>query len=267
MIEFRDPVVGEGEYRLVWLHGWRRCSAGFLSGRVGTPETRFIHLQEWGSATWIPADPAREWGRDEHALPGRRWLLGDEDAARAAGVPLDRPTPWAGRVVARFGDFTASAQDRVPAPRPASWTTPTPAFLAGLPRDPATLIARLLADHPRTRFAGPLQFADRALATGQYPAPLRAALYAGLTALPTITVRDPASDLDGQPRVALVATDPDTGDRHELLFDPETGNYGGQQHRTGSRTRLPVRPDTLVGGCSVTVCAVDHLGDLPTPPA
>lgn len=171
-----DEAVGADQFRQVSTTGW---TMSFF----GTQSRRYAVSVEAVSCTWVPADPAREWYLVRRLTGRRRWILGSEADAVNDGHDVTGPGRWrTGRWRAPYGDFSAASAGRPPGPREAGWQTPSPEFLALLPRDPSRLLDRLRADSPADRpgYCGPFQYARDALCTGLVPADLRAALYAAL---------------------------------------------------------------------------------------
>jgi hypothetical protein len=116
-----------------------------------------------------------------------------------------------------------------------SWFTPSPDFLARLPRDPGKLLATLrkndgMAPAPGTtpERADSAAF-DRAtlvLASGIAPSDLRAALYEAVRTIPGIQLQADAVNLDGKSGRAVSLVE-QFGIRKELIIDPRTGQFLG----------------------------------------
>ena len=249
-----DCPLGPDQYRYVATHGW-------WMGSFGTSGGMLLHLTEQWIRQWVPARPERDWLLDR-AVTGRvRWLTGSAEEADEEGFDLAGAVPT-GRYRAAHGDFYAALDDLAPRRRPGTWHTPTAEFLARLPRDPRALLARLQADGPEGRTASqPFARALGSLRTGLVPADLRAALYAALVELPTVSVDENATDLDGNPRVALVHDDGPT--RTELLVDPADGSFAGECDTLRVASRLGLSAGTVVLCTTVVSAVVDTLGGLP----
>ncbi|WP_427888856.1 CU044_5270 family protein [Kribbella sp. GL6] len=128
----------------------------------------------------------------------------------------------------------------------ASWTTPTPDFLAKLPRDPDALLAALRADTTGVGHPSPPDFRaflhlSTVLGSGLVPADLRAALYRAGAKIPGVQLLDDVVTLDGRHGRAIGFTDQDI--RKELIISPANGAFlGGQDvivpghHAPGLRT-------------------------------
>jgi hypothetical protein len=249
-----DRPLGPDQYRYIATRGW-------WMGSFGTSTGLLLHLTEQWIRQWVPARPDRDWMLDREVTGRVRWLTGtaqeadDEGFDPAAGVPT-------GRFRATHGDFYAGLDGQRAGPRTGTWHTPTTTFLAGLPRDPRALLARLRADGPEGRTASqPFARATGTLRSGLVPADLRAALYAALAALPAVTLDEQATDCAGNARLALVHDDGPT--RTELIIDPVDGAFAGERDTLRTASRLGLAAGTVVLCTSVTTSVVDTLGGLP----
>ena len=164
---------------------------------------------------------------DRRPTGNRVWIEGNE-AASPRGRHLHRPggpvaSPCAG--TAPCGNFYQPG----PCPRTGSWQDPTPSFLAGLPRDPGQLYARLQADAPDNGRGNAelLVYAADALRSGLVPADLRAALYQTLTRLDGVDLVDQAANLDGRVGTAIGIDDGQF--RQDIIIDPTTGAFIGER--------------------------------------
>ena len=249
-----DRPLGPDQYRYVTTRGW-------WMGSFATSAGLLLHLTEQRVRQWIPARPERDWLLDREVTGRVRWLTGSAEQARAEGFELSGAVPT-GRYRAAHGDFYASLDDLAPRRRPGSWHSPTTEFLARLPRDPAALLARLRADGPEGRTASqPFARALGALRSGLVPADLRATLYTALLALPAVSVDEKATDLDGNPRMAIVHDDGPT--RTDLLVDPADGSFAGECDTLRVASRLGLAAGTMVLCTTVGSAVVDTLGALP----
>jgi hypothetical protein len=231
--------------------------AGF-GVRAGSGDMRFAFLGENLLQQWVPADPAQEWLWDRRQTGRRRWLLGDEQQATAAGFSI--PDGWpTGRWRAPYGDFYATAGGRQPRPRAGHWAIPTPAFLAALPRDPRELYDRMRADSPARDRPGSIGVLARALEvlnTGLVPADLRAALYQ------VLLLRGARITPPSEMELALTLTLDDGEQRTDLLVEPANGQFVGSRRTvTGDRMGLPA--GTVTQDVRLTIAVVDTIGILP----
>jgi hypothetical protein len=249
-----DRPLGPDQYRYVATRGW-------WMGSFGTSDGLLLHLTEQWVRQWIPARPERDWLLDRGVTGRVRWLTGSAEQAEDEGFDLADAVPT-GRYRAPHGDFYAALHDLAPRRRPGTWHAPTAEFLARLPRDPRALLARLQADGPEGRIASqPFARAVGTLRSGLVPADLRAAFYEALVGLPAVSVDENATDLDGNPRMALVHDDGPT--RTELLVDPDDGSFAGECDTLRTTSRLGLSAGTVVLCTTVAGAVVDTLGDLP----
>jgi len=189
-------------------------------------------------------------------------------------VDGSRPT-WSvesgGRLVRRLsGKATVAAppartdtwtNDFAPTAQPATWQTPSPAFLAGLPRDPGALRDRLYADsrgEGRSRDGEALVFVADLLRSGLTPADLRSALYRVLETVPGVEVTASSATVDGRPGVALGRFETVDGERQEIVVDPATGELVGERSvQVTANEAVPA--GTVVGETRVTRTPVDDV--------
>ncbi len=240
---------GQGQFSLVDTQAWWAVFAG-----------HDVFLVENRISVWVPADPgdpSQPWLLDRAPTGHTRWISGDRDAFNAAGgVGADGyPTM---HVSAPCGDFYGSDG----CARPGGWSDPTPAFLAGLPRDPALLYDRLRADAPVNDRgdAELLVYSADLLRTGLVPADLRVALYQTLARLPGLEITDSAANLDGRLGIAFGMNG--GGERQDIIIDPATGAFiGERQVLTRDQDGAPA--GSTISFTSVTTDVVDALGARP----
>ncbi|MFD7158326.1 CU044_5270 family protein [Kribbella sp. NPDC059898] len=128
----------------------------------------------------------------------------------------------------------------------AGWTTPTPGFLAKLPRDPDALLAALRQDTTGVGHPSPPDFRaflhlSSVLGSGLVPADLRAALYRAAAKIPGIELLNDVVTLDGHHGRAIGIVGQDV--RKEIVVAPANGAFlGGRDvvvpghHGPGLRT-------------------------------
>ncbi|TVT23587.1 hypothetical protein FNH05_32910 [Amycolatopsis rhizosphaerae] len=252
-----DPAVGPGQYRYLVTHTWGVTTATTANGRD------FVYLQEEVRETWVPADQSREWMERRTTTGNRQWLVGTEAEARAAGAVSDKPAWTDGVRKAACGDFYADTEHRQPlCPRPGNWQSPTPSWLASLPRDPQELYRRLRADAPHNSLGDSeiLVYAADALHTGLVPADLRSALYRALGYLPGLEITDRVANLDGKQGVAYGISDGKV--RWDLIIDPATGAFIGERG-LALESSNGVPQGTVTGWSSMTSTVVNGLGEVP----
>lgn len=253
-IEASDRPLRPDQYTFVETHAWWLGSFG-----------RHHHLTEHRLRQWVPARPERDWLLVRELTGAQRWLTGSADEAAADGFDLRDIGP-VGRFQAPYGDFhpVDSAPPDNPCPPPPSrrgtWQTPTPDFVALLPRDPDALRARLSEENPGSWF-GPFTAAVTALRTCLLPADLRAALYRALSRLPAVTVAAGVRNVDGRECLTLVH---DAGrTRTELMVDPDDGQFAGERDTLRTNSRAGLDAGTVICATAVTSAVVDALGEHP----
>lgn len=254
VIATSDDTAGPDQYRFVATRAWWLGSFG-----------PYLHLTEHLLRQWVPTHRDRDWMLERELTGRQRWLSGSLADARADGFDLHGVAP-VGRFRAPFGEFhrqfdrDGTGGDGSRAPRRGSWQSPTPEFLARLPRDASALLARLQADHPG-RWSVPFSGAVDALRTCLVPAELRALLYRALTGLPEVRVAAQPADVAGRACLAIVH---DAGrTRTELMIDPADGQFAGERDtlRGGSGCDLPA--GTPIGETVVRTAVVNALGERP----
>lgn len=249
-----DPPMRPDQYRYVATRSWN-LSTSVKGGK------EFTALEESRSETWVPADPTRNWLLARGGTGEHKWLKGTEAEARDAGVTLDsRPKELLSAPCGRFygGDTDGCAG-------PGAWQVPNPAFLAGLPRDPDQLLARLRKDAPdNSRGTAELLVyaADLLRSAVLVPADLRSALYLALAKIDGLTLTPGAVNLDGRSGTALGIDDGSKKSRQEIIIDPATGEYIGEREvMLPGATYLP--PGTVTSYSSVRTAVVDTMGQVP----
>lgn len=247
-----DQPLRADQYVLVETHAWWLDTHG--------PHQ---HLAEHRLRQWIPADADGEWVLDREITGARRWIAGSARQAIADGYDL-RPAVAAGRFRAHHGAFDAPAANGRPCGgavrRRGSWQTPTPEFLARLPRDADALAHRLCEENTGSWF-GPFAAGVTTLRTCLVPADLRASLSAALARLPEVRTAHDVRNVDGVLCVALVH---DAGRTcTELMLSPVDGQFAGERDtvRTGSRSGLAV--GTVISSTAVRTSVVDAAGAVP----
>jgi len=254
-ISSSDPALGPTQFRYVGTHAWWMAT-------TSANKQSFSYLAENLLETWVPADQKQDWLWRRDVTGKRKWVQGTEEQARAAGYPIDEAAWPEGEWRAPCGDFFAKEEGKQPCTEPGSWQRPTPEFLAGLPRDPAQLFARLKADAPGNKRgdAEVLVLAADTLRSGLIPADLRAALYRALGRLPGLEITEQVANLDGRKGTAYGVNDGDI--RQEIIVDPTTGEFIGERE-TAARNLDGLPADTVMTYTSVTTAIVDTMGTRP----
>jgi hypothetical protein len=204
-----DPAVGPDEYlRVTTMAVYASLTQDESFNEVGWLEISTDEL-------FMPGDPAAEWVlRRSPRVPYR-----PEDAALAAehGVA---------------GGMEGFTQRGAGAIGTGDWQSPTPEFLAGLPRDPAELldlIHRDAGDAGPSRDGEALVYVADVLRSGIVPGDLRAALFQAAALIPGVELVDDQANLNGRTGVAVGRYESANGQRQEIIFDPETGLVIGER--------------------------------------
>ncbi len=250
----RDAALKPGQYRYAETNAW------YMSESVDTDGSHhFAVLNHSKSQRWTPADWHATWMERRTDTGERKWILGTEAQAKAAGMDLasgPRPTQseMTGPCQNYFEDLCTGE---------GNWQGPSLRWLAALPRDPDKLYAKL-ADDTRGRGQSVngemLVYVTDALRGGLLPADVRAAMYRVLAKVPGIEITDSAANLDGQIGVAFAIDDGSW--RSETIIDPDTGVFIGERNvlRIASNG---IPAGTVVGYTAVHTAVVDTIGQLP----
>jgi RNA polymerase sigma-70 factor (ECF subfamily) len=242
----KDPVVRPNQYRKV-------TTSAVWSGTAEIDGRLITWLDKEVIEVWIPGDASREWVmRRSGRVPWRFFHPGDEQAVRDAGLHLlEKPEPKVFR--AKNGAFYG--------PVAADWTTPTPEFLAQLPRDPEQLLARIYRD---SQGGGPskdgeaLVYIADFLRWGTVPADLRAAVFQAAALIDGVEVIDRRANLEGRVGVAVGRDESRSGLRQEIIFDPGSGEFIGEREVVLTDEALPGVPaGTALGLTAVRTEVVD----------
>lgn len=253
-----DEPLAPDAYRYIATHAWWM---GTFMDYGADDDGCHAYVAEHLLQQWTPAEQASDWLLDR-VLTGRvTWLAGSGEAAAEAGFELADHWP-VGRFQAPFGDFYAELNDSAPRRPTGSWATPTPEFVALLPRDAGALRARLEEDSPAGRtYTGPFRSGVDALRSCMLPADLRAPLYAALLQLPAVSFVDEVKDLDGNVCHALVHDSGPT--RTELLVDPVDGQYAGERDTLRRASSCGLVAGTVIAETSVRTSVVPAIGAPP----
>ncbi|AZI56881.1 hypothetical protein EH165_00550 [Nakamurella antarctica] len=243
-----EPAAGQ--FKLVQQRVWWSAFNG-----------AFIFLNENLEQTWIPADTNVEWLQIRQQTNNRTWLVGTEDEAKAAGVPVDGTWPTS-TMRARCGDFAAEGEGRAECTAPGSWANPTQEFIDSLPSDAAAMFARLKADIPDNgKSSGTmLAYAADALGSGALPSKVQSVLFEAMAMIPGLAITERTANLDGQIGTALGYDDGDV--RQDVIVDVASGTYIGQrQVLTQDRDGVPA--GSTITYSSVTAQVVGSSGQVP----
>lgn len=232
-----DETIPPGLYRVVTQRGWH------------------LHRTEHGDqlvesevSVWQPADPSAEWIRESRQTGAVRALT----ATPTESVPstVDVTTGTCGVFLGEDHDGCATT---------GTWYAPTPDFLAGLPRDPETLLSDLRAAHNGQGDGVLIGVVADLLGGAPVPADLRIALYRALLLIEGNDVAEGATDLLGRPALVLSGPHP-SGHREEILLDPVDGAPLGR--RQTATTDVPVPAGTVVSEVAVSSALVERTNEL-----
>ncbi|SFQ50910.1 hypothetical protein SAMN05421810_108180 [Amycolatopsis arida] len=248
-----DDPVGPGQYRYVGTRAW-------WSAMTEKDGRTFVRLTENLLETWAPAKETDEWLLRRDVTGERRWVVGTEQEAVAAGVDTTGGWPE-GEWRAPCGGFFAE-QGEDPCARPGGWQNPTAEWQASLPKDPQALYERLAADAPDNDRGDVelLVYAADALRSGLLTKDVRAALYQALAKVPGLEVTDRQANLDGRIGTALGMDDGTS--REEIIIDPETGRFIGEREVLVEDSGA-IPAGTTMSFTAVTTAVVDERGVRP----
>ena len=248
-----DTVTRPGQFVRVQT---REVSLGYVTGDstgeageggdgvLGAYVTRLVQT------TWVPHERGDTWVREAYSTRPDSFYGGPvvrRAAARDFAVSATADDPVTERAAGGlFGNGELGG-----GPSPGS-----PDQLDGLPRDPSALLARL-ADGPggsSSRSEEVMSQVSAFLRTGVVPHDLRAAMYDALALLPDVVVTDDQAALDGRRGTAIGVRIGDV--LHEVVIDPESGEYLGQRDTQLDREGA-VPAGTVVDSTAVRVSVVD----------
>ncbi len=254
----QDLVVKPGKYLYIRENAWWETQV------FNGPKT-FDYLADNVIETWVPADQTGTWLQRRSIIGQRKWMVGTEAEARAAGITVDDGGPQPDQLAGPCGDFHSNpGQTPSCANVHGDWQNPTPAWLATLPTDPHAMLDRLKKDSPvpgtGLRDAVLFTYISDALGTGRVPVKVRAVLYQTLALLPELAVTEQVANLDGRTGVALsIDSSAKDSARREIIIDPVTGQFIGE--RTVVLTPRPgFAAGSITNSSSVTTSVVDTIG-------
>jgi hypothetical protein len=243
-IDLVDEPIEPGQYRYFASHGWNLVGYASVGADPGPFDVQFeVERQEW-----IPADLAQPCMVRTRVTGERRWVNGDEESAKEAGIELPGPE---------------NKEESNSCTGGGDWSSyPSAEFLASLPRDPQQLYDQLRHMPMPVAISETEWVLSRVattLSTGRAPAELRAALYRALALLPGLEVTERVANLDGHQGTSLGVTR--DGVRQDLIIDPNTGQFIGR--RTVIESGNPdLPPNTVFSSWSVSnPVVVDEVGE------
>jgi hypothetical protein len=250
-----DAPLRPGQYRYIETHAWTLTT---LVEKDTTFRTETVTRE------WVPADERQEWLLRKEYSGKHEFLMGDERSA--AGQIAAEEASNDEQMQAPCGDYSARSGPQVRQPcqgMDVGWGHPTAEWMASLPRDPVKLGERVRADVPdNDRGAAEVfDYATDLLRTGRVPADLRSALYKMLAAVPGIEKVDTMANLDGRVGVALGIEDDNS--RHDIVIDPDTGQFIGERDVLTEDGDTGLKKGTVLTSSSVSVATADGLGVVP----
>ncbi|QFU92702.1 CU044_5270 family protein [Amycolatopsis sp. YIM 10] len=244
-----DVPLAPGQFRYVETHAWTLSRS---------EEKNLTYRTESVTREWVPADERQEWLLRKEYTGNREFLTGDE---RDAGPEIAAENAADEDMRGPCGDYSTPT-GRTPCA--ASWQHPTAEWMAGLPRDPVKLEERLradLADNDRGEVRV-FDYASDLLRTGRVPADLRSALYRVLATVPGIRQTDNTATLDGRVGTALGIEDDDS--RHDIVIDPETGQFIGERNVLIEDNDAGLKAGTVLKSSSVSTATAAEIGVVPS---
>lgn len=235
------PVVaGPGQFTYFRRRGLSRGYEG---------QMRLIEKSDQLSESWAPADKTKPWRADTVS----RNLL-------KPGEPPQRKTSYA-----RCGDFFAPPKDQCKTTKRGGFEQELQVsqeeWLAGLPRDPQGMLARLQADrvqNGRNSIQLMVHVIDF-LAQPGVPADVRKAIFGALALLPDLRMLEGVEDMDGRIGTAFGVAEKSSW--LAIIVDEKTGEYLG--HREASLDAPPVGAGDKAILSSYREGVVDKVGERP----
>lgn len=208
-----DPVIPTGEYLYIETHAhW--LSIG------GEEDNKTISIDESLIQTWRPAVWTDQWTMHSQVI-GRTWIV-----EPTKPPPLNTAVE---KVSANCGGFYSGGCSQY-----GSWQTPTPEFMATLPRNPEQLLERLENDAPDNSRGNAelVVYVADILRNGLVPADLRVSLYQTLSLIEGVQITDELANLDGRVGTAIGIVDPSGRTRQDIIIAPTTGMFIGEREVT-----------------------------------
>ncbi len=245
-----ERPVGPGQYRYV------RTRYDGITVEYGAKKA---WRTDMANEEWIPANRQDEWEL-KFTINSVAWLEDHEGDGQPDPGPFKNGQEFRGKC-GKYSYYAEGQPDRCTA---GSFNNPTPEFIAALPTDPAQLLAKLKEEGHTDDTGGALMQAREALASGQFPASVRANLFRALALLPGLVVTDSLANLDGKKGVALGIKYFD--DFEEIIIDPSNGDFiGGREVVAADQPadKGGLEKGTVRQSYAVTSAVVDALGARP----
>ncbi len=241
-IHSTDPTAAPGQWWRIESHGTNLMGAAMADKTPGTAV----------EATWLIASSRTEYAAVDGSRPSV-FVDSPTRVVRKLTGPGDIVDPPLGPTA---GTWTTGL---APAAVPASWQSPSPAWLAALPRDTAALRDRLYADSAgqgRSVDGEAVVYVADVLRSGVVPADLRAALYRVLATVPGVEITSSQATIGDVAGVGLGYVEAVDGTRQEIVVDPSNGELIGERYvATTALDGIPA--GTVIGTATWTRTLVD----------
>jgi hypothetical protein len=234
-----DPVLAAGQYTLV-----ETTVVDAAAASVGDNGPMIGWLASTDRQLYIPADHAGEWVLTMSALAPYE-TFGDESEKQAKLLHDEQLAnfPDGELLRAAGGNFYCT---------PAQYSDTK---MAALPRDPKMLLSAVYEMNNGTGGDRKQQVAleeiEDLLWSGIAPADLRAALFSAAALIPGIDITDTATTLNGETGTAIGRIDSSDAVRHDMIIDPETGNFIGARE-VALKDQSGIPEGTVIWWSSVT---------------
>jgi len=210
-----------GKYRHIKTDSWAASSQGRPDDQPDG--TTLTYLRHELRQVWVPANWHDTWLTRNSITAERKWIVGSEEDAVAAGDPARASTDpdLTGPCGSSWtGTNLCTAQG--------SWQTPTQPWIAGLPTTADAMYDRLDNDSKgmgQSHESEMLVQATDALQTGLLPLSVAATLYRAMARIGGVEIIDTAVNLDGEVGTGFTVDGPVI--RQETIIDPTTGRFIG----------------------------------------
>lgn len=188
------------------------------NARSSTTDAKYewMYLEDQTLETWIPSNRKATWLHRRSGTGNRQIVLGSEKDIPTFDPPLREDLEWKAEGGAWLGDKI-----------PVSFRSPTPEYIAALPRDPRQLFEKMRSEVSGNGGRELLQMVNDGLDSGLYPAEVRSVIYQALTFVPNLEVVDRTAVLDHRTGTALGVTEDDFTE--QIVINPADGDYLGSR--------------------------------------
>jgi len=215
-IHATDPVAAPGQWWRIESHGTNLLGAATADTTPGTAV----------ETTWLVASSRTQYAAVDGSRPSV-FVDSPTRVVRKLAGPSSVVAPPLGPTASTWTTGLA------PADVPASWQSPSPAWLAALPRDTSALRDRLYADSAgqgRSVDGEAVVYVADLLRSGVVPADLRAALYRVLATVPGVEITSSRATIGDATGVGLGYDEAADGTRQEIVVDPTDGELVGERY-------------------------------------